>query len=341
MAIRQASRLSFTKNPIKMTKIHFLNVGHGDCTIIEHPSGNITMIDINNARHLDDTSRRELAAGYGISGVDYDLKLLNARSQNKSFRELFLANKGYNVELTNPVDYYLRNWGKKEIFRYIQTHADLDHMRGLKRLNQEGIQILNFWDTTHQKNVTEFKDTDEIEWTEYQRLRKSTSSPKVLHNLHDGGKRSKYWNLDDAGGNGDGIHILAPTEELRDDANKSADTNAHSYVLWLEYAGIKVVLGGDATDTVWKFIYGKFKENLKCHVLKASHHGRDSGYSQEAVKAMSPDYVVVSVGTKPETDATNKYRQYCKEVWSTRWKGNIILTIPESGQGSQITAQYP
>ena len=29
-------------------KIHFLNVGHGDCTIIEHDSGRITMIDINN-----------------------------------------------------------------------------------------------------------------------------------------------------------------------------------------------------------------------------------------------------------------------------------------------------
>ncbi len=33
-----------------MLKIHFLNVGKGNCTIIEHPSGNISIIDIDNSR---------------------------------------------------------------------------------------------------------------------------------------------------------------------------------------------------------------------------------------------------------------------------------------------------
>jgi competence protein ComEC len=33
-----------------MLRIHFLNVGHGDCTIISHPSGRLTMIDINNSK---------------------------------------------------------------------------------------------------------------------------------------------------------------------------------------------------------------------------------------------------------------------------------------------------
>ncbi|HZS16312.1 MAG TPA: hypothetical protein VFA51_00095 [Candidatus Udaeobacter sp.] len=44
-----------------MTRIHFLNVGHGDCTIIEHASGHITMVDINNSDSLDEDTRRELA----------------------------------------------------------------------------------------------------------------------------------------------------------------------------------------------------------------------------------------------------------------------------------------
>ena len=29
-----------------MAKIHFLNVDEGDCSIIEHDNGNVTMIDI-------------------------------------------------------------------------------------------------------------------------------------------------------------------------------------------------------------------------------------------------------------------------------------------------------
>ena len=44
-----------------MVKIHFLNVGHGDCTIIEHHSERVTMIDINNSQTLDDDSDIEIA----------------------------------------------------------------------------------------------------------------------------------------------------------------------------------------------------------------------------------------------------------------------------------------
>lgn len=45
-------------------KVHFLNVGHGDCTIIEHESGHITMIDINNAISTDNDTVNELMQYY-------------------------------------------------------------------------------------------------------------------------------------------------------------------------------------------------------------------------------------------------------------------------------------
>jgi hypothetical protein len=43
-----------------MLRVHFLNVGHGDCTIISHPSGRLTMIDINNSQDYDPGSFNEL-----------------------------------------------------------------------------------------------------------------------------------------------------------------------------------------------------------------------------------------------------------------------------------------
>jgi competence protein ComEC len=320
-----------------MTRIHFLNVGHGDCTIIEHPSGRITMVDINNAESLDDDSHKEIAAEYGAFAAQYTQQRLLAQMLGGTFQKMLWLPDSYDVPVTDPVAYYLAHWGKTPIFRFIQTHADLDHMRGLKRLNQEGIEILNFWDTDHQKEIPEFTGNDEADWKEYSRLRTSTTSPKVFH--HFAGARNKYWNMDDAGGSGDGIHILTPTAALRDAANLADDINAHSYVLWLEYAGVKTILGGDATYDVWDSIFNTFGKNLKCDVLKASHHGRDSGYHQEAVKAMAPSFTIVSVGTKPETDASAKYRQYSQNVWSTRWKGSIVVTIPANGQGS-IDCQY-
>ena len=46
---------------------HFLNVGHGDCTFIELPSGRLMMIDINNSKSLPETDKEALAARKGLS----------------------------------------------------------------------------------------------------------------------------------------------------------------------------------------------------------------------------------------------------------------------------------
>lgn len=311
-----------------MVKIHFLNVGHGDCTIIEHHSGRVTMIDINNSQTLDDDSDKEIAESYNISGLNFLIK--------KATGSKYLSEAGYSILLTDPIEYYKSNIGSKTIFRYIQTHPHLDHMRGLKRLTQEGIKIINFWDTDHNNETPEFQNYDDTEhWNEYQQLREG-KGVTVLKCLR--GSENKYFNKDDYGTNGDNLWVLAPTKDLKDTANENSDINGHSYVLWIEYAGIKVILGGDANEAVWRSIHNQYGNNLKCHVLKASHHGRDSGYYQPAVKAMNPNYTIVSVGKKPESDASNKYRNYCDNVWSTRWKGNIRLEINDN-RSAQIFSE--
>jgi beta-lactamase superfamily II metal-dependent hydrolase len=70
---------------------------------------------------------------------------------------------------------------------------------------------------------------------------------------------------------------------------------------------------------------------LKSDYLKASHHGRDSGYHLEALKLIAPRITFVSVGRKPDTDASSKYRQQCNKVASTRYHGNMELRFQDDG----------
>jgi hypothetical protein len=84
-----------------MVSVHFLNVGHGDCTIIEHASGHITMVDINNSDALDDDTRRELAQAFGITGATYAAKQAVAEALGQSFRKLYLTEAGYDIGLTD------------------------------------------------------------------------------------------------------------------------------------------------------------------------------------------------------------------------------------------------
>ena len=96
-----------------MAKIHFLNVDEGDCSIIQHDNGKVTMIDICCGNIVEQQS----------SGVTFSTESVNTIKGNFNM-------KAYP---TNPVE-YIKRWHMSDIFRYIQTHPDMDHMDGLKNL---------------------------------------------------------------------------------------------------------------------------------------------------------------------------------------------------------------
>ena len=85
-----------------------------------------------------------------------------------------------------------------------------------------------------------------------------------------------------AGGGGDGISILAPTQELVDEANKSGDYNDCSYVLLYRADGRRTVFGGDSHNDTWNHILNTYESEVSnVDLLIAPHHGRDSGRSYE------------------------------------------------------------
>lgn len=315
-----------------MAAVHFLNVGAGDCTIIEHTSGNLTMIDINNG---DDLSDREIAE---ITNGRQDALRLQVgifKNQLSGMRKIeALAATGLDVELTNPIEFLHTIYPGRPIFRYIQSHPDLDHMRGLAALLDSGIKIWNFWDCPHDK-TPEFRDqTDEGDWNAYLRLRSGQYGATVLTPRR--GATQRYYNQnEDGSAGGDGLSILSPSVSLHTTCHEKEDTNNSSYVLEFTCGTVHVILGGDAEETAWEEMHALYSNTVfpRCNVLKASHHGRDSGYHQPSVKAMSPQYTIVSAGKKPDTEVCPKYAQYCSNVWTTRWNGNIHLEINPNGGG--------
>jgi len=262
-------RKLFNISRFNILRIHFLDVGHGDCTIIEHPSGRITIIDLNETSYK--------------SCIFYIRALLYKRNNNI-------------------------------IHRYIQTHPDMDHMRGLSRLLSE-FDVLNFWDTRNTKTISSFtSDNDRLDWRAYKNIQEKQ------HYFQ--GDSYSYFNEDN-------IEILSPSRFVTNYANYQQNHNNHSYILRITHGKASIILGGDAESIVWDDLADQGFLH-KCTVLKAPHHGRDSGYSSEALKYLRPQYIVTSVGKKPETDAHVKYSNHSK-VYSTRHHGNIILEVDNFG----------
>jgi competence protein ComEC len=332
-------------------RVHFLNVGHGDCTIIKHHSGRLTMVDINNSQDYDEDSFKDVLAeqnkktnsfsalGFGAgTGIGNALLGLSPpRTQLTTYLEAIAEAKR---ELTDPIEFLKNNYPHQRVWRFILTHPDLDHMRGLRGL-YENIGFDNFWDTRHTKPTPNFRsDEDKVDWEFYQLLR--TDSSGLKPRFYTRGDSLFAFGRDEYGQpSGDNIEILSPTPDLVRACNAAGKSNSLSFVLRFRHADRSVLLPGDAEDDAWEIMTGLYGNALKSDFLKASHHGRDSGYNLSAVQLISPLLTFVSVGRKPDTDASSKYRQQCPRVASTRYHGNIELQIHDNGQHQWFVDRNP
>ena len=308
-------------------KVHFLNVGRGDCTIIQFPSGRVGMVDIDNLKVLDADTKAELLAEYRNT-LEYQLASRTILGQ-LLVEGQFL--KKEEARLTDPLAYYDAHIGKStDIFRLIVTHPDMDHMTGLYRLRKQdpNKSIINFWHTgKHDFNLAHTTDQewadspyDKRDWETYKELRDG-EKPRSLQKYQ--GDTGDFWTED-------GVDIWAPTPALEKLAVEKDQSNILSLILKITYKGRSIVLGGDATaDETWTTIHPT-TDMAGIAVLKASHHGRKSGYFGPAVKEMSPWLTITSVG-EAEHDATDNYRRYSEYTVSLRKAGDICIEIADDG----------
>lgn len=302
--------------------VHFLNVGEGDCTIIQHPSGRVSVVDLTSIKSLDPTTLGEALAADATYQAAKSLGLDLAGFAKSATEKL--------APRTDALEYYDSYIGSNtDIFRLIVTHPHMDHITGVHRLvHDEPKDIQNFW---HSSKLN--FDLDDADWSELgARYREEDwETYKIVRDFgrwrtfdQRQGELRQFWDED-------GIEIWAPTDELVALAEEKNDQNVLSMVMKISYAGRSVLLGGDATaKETWPSIYPNL-DMTGIDVLKASHHGRNSGYYWPAIKEMSPWLTIASVGDA-EQDATQKYRQYSDYTVSTRFTGDIKITIHDDGR---------
>lgn len=283
---------------------HFLNVGDGDCTVIDFPARTMGTLNKDPRVMMVDSHHHE----------DHD-------------------------EYEHIIDYYKRNFRDeagyvRPVFRYIATHPHKDHMKGIKQIFGEMI-VQNFWDVKHEFEPAPggpdwdlYKD----DWEFYKQLREGESDQTVLR-YTDASKQAQYWDQDR-------IEVLSPSPELyrsvhyKEDGTKrtveeiGVRLNNLSYVLLIRVNGLKVLLTGDAEPMCWDYIMRNHKDKIRdVDILKAPHHGRESAFHEEAVKWMNPRRIVFSVAEDCEHAVPEKYEKAAPHAvsYKTHELGSFIL----------------
>lgn len=210
----------------------------------------------------------------------------------------------------------------KNVTRFISTHPDDDHIRGLEYLDDH-LKILNFYCV---KNGAT-KDDDADDFTRYCELR---DSDKAFY-LFKGCSR-RWINESNEERKSSGINILWPitdNEHFKDALQKAADgespNNISPIIKYSFQDGVTMLWMGDLESDFMEDIEDDL-DLPKVDILFAPHHGRDSGrVPQGLLEDLSPEIVII--GEAP-AEHLNYYGDY--NTITQNSAGDIVF---ECGKG--------
>lgn len=218
----------------------------------------------------------------------------------------------------------------KGITRFISTHPDEDHIRGLEYLD-DALDIANFYCVKN--NAT--KNIETSAFAKYCELRDSDRA----FNIYAGRKR-KWMNLESEERGSSGINILWPIENNSHHLDELAKVerglspNNISCIIKYGVGGISCLWFGDLDGEY----LDKIKEKLSLgspEIIFAPHHGRDSGkIPSSMLRDMSPRIVVLG---QCDSEYLNYYSGYNTITQNRAW--GLLFEI--DNQGIHVFVENP
>lgn len=204
----------------------------------------------------------------------------------------------------------LKNKGITSIDYMIATHPDADHIGGLSG-------ALNYARVKKCYCPVQSHDTKT-----FSNLEKNLKKQGIFFEIPEFGDEFQL--------GGAKVTILGPVLAC-------SDTNNQSIVTYITYGQNTFLFAADAELEEEETILRAWK-NLDCDVLKVGHHGSDSSTSNAFLKAVKPEYAVISVGKDnsyghPTERTLKKLQDAGIDLYRTDLQGDIVV----SSDGKNLT----
>jgi beta-lactamase superfamily II metal-dependent hydrolase len=143
-------------------------------------------------------------------------------------------------------------------------------------------------------------------------------------------------------GGGAFLTVLAPSEpfftkeQMKTGGN---DTNANSIVLRLDYGEFSMLFMGDAESQTEERLLGKKDLALEAKVIKLAHHGSKYATSDNFIKRVQPQAVIISNGSwnrygHPSQSTLDRLKTANPKIYRTDLQGEVTITT--KGDGSRL-----
>lgn len=164
-------------------------------------------------------------------------------------------------------------FGDRTINVVVATHPDKDHIGGLADVI-ERYEVENFIESGAVNDTAVFK-----------RLEALIEDHSILRH------RAQQGMVIDLGG-GVTFSVLYPSS----DVSRIKEINDASIVGILEYGKTRLLLTGDASKKIEYQLISNTRASLRSNLLKAGHHGSKTSSADSFVKAVAPEYAIISAG---------------------------------------------
>lgn len=220
---------------------------------------------------------------------------------------------------------FLKSKGIHRLDTMILTHPDGDHIGGLVYLLQHaragGEYLLD---------IRECLDPGKSHSTYlYQVFLKAVKQrPEIRYRIVRKGDRLNW-------GAGVTAEVVSPN-------HLHEDTNNCSIVIKLTYGKISFLFTGDAAFEAEMDMVKNYGNTLNSTVLKADHHGSAYSPSEDFLKQVKPEVVIISVGERnkyglPTKEAMARLSAGGPKIYRTDYQGTITITT--DGETYDVTTE--
>lgn len=272
-------------------QIDFLDVGQGDSALITTPDGTTILID-----------------GGGRPQHNFQ----NAQSPNNNEEPFTRDTRSIGEAVVSE---FLWHRGLCCVDYIIATHADLDHIDGLKDVAR------NF--KIKSALVARIPSID----PEFAKFSNTLKQQNVALEIISRGDVLKFGDIT--------IETLSPSKTS--DIN-APSTNEDSITLIVRYGSRSFLFTGDIENKTENDLLSSY-ENLSCDVVKVAHHGSKTSSTENFIKATQAKFAVISVGLlspygHPNKEVVERWKLNGAEVLTTGKNGTI--TISTNGKDLKI-----